>query len=74
MSAPIPQSLSLREAGGVSVPKYDKDALLDIEYQPCIAGLVLLAASSGIPSPGGKKFDEGDIRWLGDNSKKGGTG
>ena len=71
LSAPVPQSLSLLEAGRVSIPKYEYEALRAIEYQPCIAGLVLLAASSVIPSPGGKKFDEGDIQWLGDNSQKG---
>jgi len=71
LSAPVPQSLMLLEAGRVSIPKHEYDALRAIEYQPCIAGLVLLAASSGIPYPGGKKFDEGDIQWLGDNSQKG---
>lgn len=71
LSTPVPQSLSLLEAGGVSIPKYAYEALLGIDYQPCIAMLVLLVGPSEIPSPGGKKFDDSDIQWLGDNSQKG---
>jgi predicted NAD/FAD-dependent oxidoreductase len=71
LSAPIPQSLSLLEAGGISLPKKENEALLAINYQQCIAGLVLLKSPSAIPSPGKKKFEEGAIQWLGDNSQKG---
>lgn len=71
LSAPIPQSLSLLEAGGISLPKHEKEALLAIQYKPCIAGLVLLESPSAIPSPGKKKFEQGAIQWLGDNSQKG---
>jgi renalase len=71
LSAPIPQSLSLLKAGGISLPKHERDTLLAIQYQPCIAGLVLLESPSAIPSPGKMKFEQGPIQWLGDNSKKG---
>lgn len=71
LSAPIPQSLSLLEAGGISLPKHEREALLAVQYQPCIAGLVLLKSPSAIPSPGKKKFEQGAIRWLGDNTQKG---
>jgi predicted NAD/FAD-dependent oxidoreductase len=71
ISAPIPQSLNLLESGGVSLPKNNLEALHAIDYQPCIAGLVLMKRPSAIPSPGGKQFDQGNIQWMGDNTQKG---
>ena len=71
LSAPIPQSLNLLESGDVTFPSFEYKTLKAIEYHPCITGLVLLDGPSAIPSPGGMKFDKGDIQWLGDNSQKG---
>lgn len=71
LSAPIPQSLNLLEAGEVYLQKDKLGALKSIDYLPCITGLVLMEYPTAIPSPGGKKFDQGVIQWLGDNTKKG---
>ena len=71
LSAPIPQSLNLLESGEVNLPPFEYKTLKAIAYHPCITGLVLLDGPSAIPSPGGMKFDKGDIQWLGDNSQKG---
>jgi predicted NAD/FAD-dependent oxidoreductase len=71
LSAPIPQSLKLLEAGDVTIPMEEAKTLLSIEYDPCIAGLILLENASKIPPPGGMKFREGQIQWLGDNTQKG---
>jgi renalase len=71
LSAPVPQSLSLLQNGAVDLPEQVERALLGIKYKPCIAGLFLLAGPSAIPAPGGMKFKQGDIQWLGDNTQKG---
>jgi len=71
LSAPIPQSLNLLEAGGVNLPKKVQKTLDGIEYHPCITGLVLLEGPSTIRAPGAQKLEKRDIQWLGDNSQKG---
>jgi predicted NAD/FAD-dependent oxidoreductase len=71
LSAPIPQSLNLLASGDVDLPALEYETLKAIEYLPCITGLVLLSGPSAMPSPGGIKFDESDIQWLGDNSQIG---
>ncbi len=71
LTAPVPQSLSLLEMGSVSLPERESESLQTIQYHPCIAGLVLLDGPSGIPAPGGMKFDSGPIQWLADNTQKG---
>lgn len=71
LTAPVPQSLKLLKAGGVSIPGRELDVLQNIGYHPCIALLVLLDSPSRVPAPGGMKFDSGPIQWIGDNSQKG---
>jgi predicted NAD/FAD-dependent oxidoreductase len=71
LTAPVPQSLRLLEAGKVSLPKREKEQLQNLQYHPCIAVLALLDGSSAIPTPGGLRLDHGPIQWLGDNTQKG---
>jgi predicted NAD/FAD-dependent oxidoreductase len=71
LTAPIPQSLSLLKAGGVSLEKREAELLKAIQYHPCLAALVVMDGSSQIPYPGGMKFESGPIQWLGDNTQKG---
>ena len=71
LTAPVPQSLSLLKTGGVALPEYELERLQSIQYQPCIAVLVLLNGPSKIPAPGGIKLDNGPIQWLADNNQKG---
>ena len=71
LTAPVPQSLSLLKTGGVFLPDGELKRLQSIQYQPCIAVLVLLNSSSKIPPPGGIKLDSSPIQWLADNTQKG---
>lgn len=71
LTAPVPQSLSLLKTGGVALPEHELERLQSIQYQPCIAVLVLLNGLSKIPAPGGIKLDNGPIQWLADNNQKG---
>jgi predicted NAD/FAD-dependent oxidoreductase len=71
LTAPVPQSLSLLEAGKIPFPESEISRLKNIQYRSCIAVLVLLEGSSNIPSPGGIKIKSGPIQWLADNTQKG---
>lgn len=71
LTAPVPQSLALIEAGGIELPGRVGDLLRGIEYAPCFAVLAVLRGKSAIPAPGGLKLKDGPIEWMADNSQKG---
>jgi len=70
LTAPAPQSLGLLAAGGVSLPDQLAAELGRLQYHPCLALLLALAGPSAVP-PGGVAFDEGPVRWIADNTRKG---
>ena len=71
LTAPVPQSLQLIEAGRVRLPPADKEALDAITYAPCLAALVPLSGPAGLPEPGAVDPDSGPIDWMADNQAKG---
>ena len=71
LTAPIPQSLKLLEAGCFEVPVNLKARLEAIRYERCLSVLAVLEGPSGMAPPGGMAFDEGPISWLADNQLKG---
>jgi renalase len=71
LTAPIPQSLALLDAGGFEAPSELRTRLAAIRYERCLAVLAVLAQSSGMPPPGGMAFEEGPIAWIADNELKG---
>lgn len=71
MTAPVPQSLALLAAGGVELTTPDRDALLAVRYDPCIALMVVLDGPSGLAAPGAVDPDDGPIDWMADNRVKG---
>lgn len=70
LSAPVPQSLALLDAGGVELPPDTRQALGKLVYHPCLALLVALDGPSEVPS-GGVAMESGPLRWVADNAKKG---
>ncbi|MFH1499396.1 MAG: FAD-dependent oxidoreductase [Verrucomicrobiota bacterium] len=70
LTAPLPQSLALLEAGGVALPPPLADGLAAVDYNPCLALLLTLDGPSGLPEEG-VAFAEGPVRWLADNTAKG---
>jgi len=70
LTAPVPQSLALLEAGGVELPQALKANLEKLVYSPCLALLVTLNGPSRMPADGVTKTD-GDVRWAADNQRKG---
>lgn len=71
LTPPVPQSLALLEAGGISLPTKESQNLEALLYDPCIAVLAILDGRSAVPSPGGVELESGPLRWLADNTQKG---
>ncbi len=71
LTAPVPQSLALLDAGGLQLETAVRQALESIEYTPCFAAMVLLNGPSQIRYPGGVQEQGAVISWIGDNGQKG---
>ena len=71
LTAPVPQSLALLDAGGFAAPAELRARLEAIEYERCLAVLAVLDGPSGMPPPGGMAFENGPLAWLADNELKG---
>ncbi len=71
LTPPVPQSLAILEAGGVTLSPQLYGRLAAIDYDRCLAVLVVLEEPSRIPPPGGLTLAAGPIRWIADNQLKG---
>ncbi len=71
LTPPVPQSLALLKAGGITLPAKESHSLEALQYDPCIALLAILDGKSAIPAPGGVQLESGPLRWLADNTQKG---
>ena len=71
LTAPVPQTLELFDAGGVRLDPADRRELEAIAYHPCIAVLALLDGPSGLPEPGALRPAAEPLDWVADNQRKG---
>ncbi len=75
VTSPVPQSLELFAAGGMTAGQgADAEALASlgsVDYDPCFALMLVLRSPSLVPPPGGIQFAAGPISWLADNQQKG---
>jgi hypothetical protein len=71
LTAPVPQSLVLLEAGGVVIELAVKTRLSAIQYERCLAVMAVLDGPSRMPPPGGFAPTHGPIAWIADNQLKG---
>lgn len=71
VTPPVPRSLALLEGGGVRLPQESQQALSRIDYDPCLALLLVLDGPSQIPDPGGLWPGGTIISWMADNKHKG---
>src|SRR5215207_11120650 len=71
LTAPVPQALDLASSGGYSLPDGARRHLEAVSYDPCLALMVLLDDSTGVPEPGGMQIKGEPLDWIGDNRRKG---
>lgn len=69
LTAPVPQSLEMLSKKEDLGEGYQ--ALLHVDYDPCLALMARLPSQSSVPPPGYIRFDDGPIAVIGDNSQKG---
>lgn len=71
LTPPVPQSLALLAADDFQLPDAMRAALETMQYESCIAAMIVLDEPGKIPAPGALVFDEEPIYWLADNYQKG---
>ena len=71
LTPPVPQSLALLDAGLVDIPPKERASLESIEYDPCLAIMLVLDGPSNIPPPGFLSPRQGPVAWIADNQMKG---
>lgn len=71
LTPPVPQSLSLLDAGAADLEKGHRDALEAIRYDPCIAVMAHMDGPSQVPDPGGLRVASEPLEWIADNHMKG---
>jgi hypothetical protein len=71
LTAPVPQSLALLAAGGVTLEASKREQLEALEYEPCLAVMAVLKGEANVPKPGFIRFDSGPVGWIADNQAKG---
>lgn len=70
LTAPVPQSVAMLNAGGTTLLPNARADLEKICYDPCIA-LMVQPEESCLPAPGGMQLSGEPISWIGDNHQKG---
>ncbi len=71
LTAPVPQSLVLLQAGRVVLKPDMEERLTSIKYERCLAVMAALEGPSRVPPPGGFAPADGPIAWIADNQMKG---
>ena len=71
LAAPVPQAVDLALSGSYSLPDGVRSHLEAVSYDPCLALMVLLDGSTGVPEPGGMQIKGEPLDWIGDNRRKG---
>jgi len=71
LTPPVPQSLELLAAGGVSLPPGIRATLAAIAYAPCLCGLFAVDGETRLPEPGALQWPGHVVSWIADNHRKG---
>lgn len=71
LTAPVPQTLALLDAGAVELTRGDRYALRRVEYDPALCGLFAIEGDVELPEPGFIERAGADVVWIGDNQRKG---
>jgi len=71
LTPPVPQSLSIMEAGGLTLDAEVRARLDGVQYERCLAVMAALSGPSRLAPPGGLAPVDGPIAWIADNQLKG---
>lgn len=71
LTTPVPQSLALLAAGGVTLPDAARQALSAVAYDPCLVGIFWVDGDVFLPPPGALLRAQHDLLWIADNQRKG---
>lgn len=71
LATPIPQALTLLEAGGTELSGRTHERLAPAEYTPTIAVLAVPRGPTILPSRGAIRDPGGDVEWITDNQVTG---
>jgi predicted NAD/FAD-dependent oxidoreductase len=71
LTPPVPQALSLLNAGSVPLANHDRAALEKVAYAPCLSGLFWIEGELSLPEPGALQQPDAPISFLADNQRKG---
>jgi predicted NAD/FAD-dependent oxidoreductase len=71
LTAPVPQSLALLDAGGTRLDAGIRPVLDEIAYDSAMAVLVVLDRPAAVPAPGAVQLAHGPFSFVADNRVKG---
>ena len=71
LTAPVPQSLALLEAGGTNLAAAERRDLSALRYHRCLAVLAELDGPCGLPEPGAWRVGGEPVEFVADNQAKG---
>lgn len=71
LTPPVPQTLALLDAGGVTLDPADREALEAIRYAPCVCGVFQVNGRTVLPNPGAVQKPNEPVGWIADNRRKG---
>lgn len=71
LTAPVPQSLRILEAGGVTLGHDEEEGLPGIQYDPTLALVAVLDGPPAVARPGAVQPDVGPFSFVADNEAKG---
>jgi renalase len=71
LGVPVQQALDLTSSGSYTLPDGARRQLEAVSYNPCLALMILLDDSTGVPEPGGMQIKSEPLDWICDNRRKG---
>jgi renalase len=71
LGVPVQQALDLTSSGSYTLPDGAGRQLEAVSYNPCLALMILLDDSTGVPEPGGMQIKSEPLDWICDNRRKG---
>ena len=71
LTAPVPQTRALLEAGGVTLPDDLTRRLAEVTYDPCLTLLAVPRGPLCLPERGAVRIEDGTLAWLSDHLTSG---